>query len=64
MGPVRKLVYQGKGLCGVREDADFSLKVCVDLVVGTIGVLKGQDQRRISGRHMDLFRDQGGKRRG
>lgn len=41
LGPVWKLVNRGKGLRGVREDADFSVKVCVDLVVGTIGVLKG-----------------------
>lgn len=60
LGPVQKLVNRGKGLCGVREDADFSVKVCVDLVVGTIGVLKGQDQRGISGRHMDF----GGTREG
>lgn len=48
-----KLVGRGKGLRGVREDADFSVKVCADLVVGTNGVLKGQDQRGTSGRHMD-----------
>lgn len=48
-----KLVGRGKGLRGVREDADFSVEVCADLVVGTNGVPKGQDQRGTSGRHMD-----------
>lgn len=52
-GPVCKLVNRGKGLCGVREDSDCSAEVCVDPVVGTNGVLKGQDQIGISGRHMD-----------
>lgn len=52
-GPVLKLVSRGKGTCGVREDSDCSVKVCVDLVVGTDGVLKGQDQRGFSGRHVD-----------
>lgn len=41
-GPVLKLVSRGKGTCGVREDSDCSVKVCVDLVVGTDGVLKGR----------------------
>ena len=50
-GPVLKLVSRGKGTCGVREDSDCSVKVCVDLVVGTDGVLKGQDQRGFSRRH-------------
>lgn len=50
-----KLVGRGKGLCGVREDADFSVKVYADLVVGTNGALKGQDQRGTSGRHMDYL---------
>lgn len=64
-----KLVSRGKGLCGVREDSDCSAEVCVDPVVGTNGVLKGQDQRRISGRHMDSLgageeRGGGGKLRG
>lgn len=52
-GPVRKLVSRGKGLRGVREDSDCSAEVCVDPEVGTNGVLKGQVQRGISGRHMD-----------
>lgn len=63
-GPVGKLVSQGKGHYGVREDSDCSAEVCVDPVVGTVGVLKGQDQRGISGRHMDSFRGRGGKRKG
>lgn len=65
MGPVCKLVGRGKGLRGVREDADFSVKVCADLVVGTNGVLKGQDQRGTSGRHMDSLgtrEERGGER--
>lgn len=32
---------------------DCSAEVCVDPVVGTDGVLEEQDQRGISGRHMD-----------
>lgn len=63
-GPVCKLVNQGKGLCGVREDSDCSAEVFVDPVVGTNGVLKGQDQRGISGRHMDSLGTGGGKKRG
>lgn len=42
-GPVYKLVNRGKGICGVREDSDCSAEVFVDPVVGTNGVLKGQD---------------------
>lgn len=52
-GPACELVSRGKGLCGVREDSDCSAEVCADPVVGTNGVLKGQDQRGISGRHVD-----------
>lgn len=63
-GPVVILVSQGKGHCGVREDSDCSTEVCLDPVVGTDGVIEGQDQREILGRHMDYFRDRGGRRRG
>lgn len=38
-----QLVSRGKGYRGVREDSDCSAKVCVDPVVGTFGVIKGQD---------------------
>lgn len=62
-GPVYKLVNRGKGLCGVREDSDCSAEVFVDPVVGTNGVLKGQDQIRTSGRHMDSLGTEGGKKR-
>lgn len=44
------------------EDSDCSAEVCVDPEVGTNGVLKGQDQRGISGRHMDFEGSREGKR--
>lgn len=62
--PAHRLASQGKGLCGVREDSDCSAEVCVDPEVGTNGVLKGQDQRGISGRHMDFEGSREGKRGG